>query len=170
MKYLTPILLAAAVAAGGTAAIAQTAPSQQPTPSPAMRAQFKEMRTQMRQIHTTERSQILGALTPAHRALLASVAGQLATTTNPDYKAAANRLDSALSSGEKQAILNAAQNARSKQRTLMQQLRSQFSPPPGAPQHEREMGQHHRHRTPDAGMLLLHLAAPGPGLMMHRPM
>lgn len=170
MKYLTPILLAAAVAAGGTAAIAQTAPSQHPTPSPAIRAQFKEMRTQMRQIHTTERSQILGALTPAHRALLASVAGQLATTTNPDYKAAANRLDSALSSGEKQAILNAAQNARSKQRSLMQQVRAQFSPPPGAARHERGMGQHRQHRAPDAGMLLLHLAAPGQGMMMHRRM
>lgn len=171
MKYLTPLILAGAIVAGGSVAFAQSAPAPHPTPNAAMRAQFRQMRTQMRQIHTTERSQILGALTPAHRALLASVAGQLATSTNPDFKGAANRLDAALSSGEKQAILTAAQNARNQQRSLMQQVRARFSPPPGAPRPPRNFAGRRTHHAPDPGMLLLRLsAAPGNGMMMHRRM
>ena len=121
--------MVAALAATAVPSFAQTA---RPTPNPAMRAQFQQMRTQMRQIHTTERSQILGALTPAHRSLLASIAGQIATLVlTPDFKGAASRLDPALSSGEKQAILNAAQNARTKQRSLMSSVHPNMLVEPG---------------------------------------
>ena len=155
-KHLVLIGMVAALAATAVPSFAQTA---RPTPNPAMRAQFQQMRTQMRQIHTAERSQILGALTPAHRSLLASIAGQIATSVTPDFKGAASRLDSALSSGEKQAILNAAQNARTKQRSLMSSVH---------PEHARRNGSH-AHRTPDAGALLLRLTLSGPH-MGHGPM
>src|SRR5579864_3032140 len=123
MKHVALLGLLFLLAAPNVPVLAQNAP---PTPNPAMRAQFQQLRTQMRQIRTSERSQMLGALTPANRALLANLAGQLATSVNPDYRAAASRLDGALSAGEKQAVLNAAQTARSSARSLMQSMRSHF--------------------------------------------
>lgn len=128
--FFTSVALAAAMA---VPAFAQTAPAR-PTPNPQMRQQFEATRQQMDQIHQQERSQILGALTPAHRQLLATVAGELATATTPDYKAAAARLDSALSSSEKSTILSASQSARDKMRSTMQNMRqnmSQMGGPPG---------------------------------------
>lgn len=145
MKYLPVLGMAAALIAAGAPAMAQTAPS---TPDPAMRAQFQQMRTQMEQIRTTERSAILNALTPAHKALLASVAGQLATSVTPDYDDAVTQLDNALSPGEKTAILNAAQSARTQMRSLMQNVRAAERPG--------------MRRTPDAGRILLGLASSRP--------
>lgn len=169
MKYIALLGLVASLA---TSAIPVLAQNVGPTPNAAMRQQFQQMRSQMRQIRTTERSQMLGALTASNRSLLATIAGQLATTVTPDYRAAAGRLDAALSAGEKQAILSAAQTARTSRRALMQKMRDQFQA--NHPNDERPRGERantHR-RTPDAGMLLLTLAASpqrgmmgGPGMM-----
>jgi hypothetical protein len=167
MKYLSPLALALAVTAGGTA-LAQVAPPQgmPPTPSPQMRQQFRQMRSQMQQIRTGERSQILSALSPAHRTLLANVVGQLATSVNPDFRGAASRLDSALSAAEKNAIVNAFNNARSKQRALFESMRSQFPRPSGMPSHPPRENSERQRRTPSAGALLLRMALPGPGFGM----
>lgn len=163
MKKFAVIGLLAALAATTVPTLAQGVP---PTPNPAMRAQFQAMHSRMRQIHTAERSQILNALTPAHRSLLASIAGQLATSATPDYKGAVARLDSTLSSSEKQNIINAAQSARTQRRSLMQSLRSQM---PNAPENERRREfRHHTPRTPDAGRILLGLTMGG-GEHMHGP-
>lgn len=162
MKKFAIIGLLAALTATAAPSLAQGVP---PTPNPAMRQQFQAMHARMQQIRSTERSQILGALTPANRALLASVAGQLATSVTPDFKAAASRLDAALSAGEKQAILNAAQSARDQRRSLMQSMRSQMParvnrpPMPNRPPHAQ--------RTPDAGRILLGLTAGGEGMHGH---
>lgn len=172
MKHLPVIGLVAALAAASVPALAQDAP---PTPSAAMRQQFQQMHTQMEQIHSAERSQILGALSPAHKTLLANVVGQLATSVNPNFDAAAQQLDNALSSGEKTAILNAAQNARTKQRALMQSMRSQM---PGGPQGMGPGGMMEHHgtppsgmagarRAPDAGRILLGLSMPHGEMGMH---
>ena len=130
--FFTTLALAAVVAAP---TLAQSPPAR-PTPNPQMRQQFQAMRQQMDQIHTQERSQMLGALTPAHRQLLATIAGELATSATPDYQGAASRLDAALSSSEKQAILSASQSARDQMRSQMQTMRQQMSqnggPPPGS--------------------------------------
>jgi hypothetical protein len=126
-----------------------------------MRQQFRQMRSQIQQIHGAERAQILGALTPAHRSLLATIAGRLATSANPDFQSAAQQLDSALSGGEKQAIINASENARNKMRSLMSQMR---------PEGPMGMRAPHGNRTPDAGRILLRTAmSPGPGMMMDHP-
>ncbi|HZZ66047.1 MAG TPA: hypothetical protein VFE17_11145 [Candidatus Baltobacteraceae bacterium] len=161
MKYIALLGLVASLATFTVPAAAQTA---RPTPNAAMRQHFQQMRSQMRQIRTTERSQMLAALSPSNRSLLANIAGQLATTANPDYRAAAGRLDASLSAGEKQAILNAAQTARTSRRALMQNVRRQFEANhPGTQHGERPEGQR---RTPDPGMLLLSLAAsPERGMM-----
>lgn len=152
MKHVTIFGLAAALSLGAAAAQAQQPPG---TPNPAMRQQFQQIRSQMRQIHSTERAQILGALTPAHKTLLANVVGRLATSVNPDVRAAAQELDSALSASEKQKVISAAQNARSKARSLMSSMHGEFSM--GPLRERREI------RTPDAGRILLRLAMPGPG-------
>lgn len=165
MKNILAIALLGAMAATAVPALSQSAP---PTPNPQMRQQFEQMRTQMKQIHDAERAQMLNALTPQHKTLLATVVGRIATSVNPDVDGAAKQLDAALSSGEKQAVVSAAQTARTKERALFESMRSQLpSPPPG----ERGFGHRvftegpHEGRTPDAGRLLLRLAAPGPGMM-----
>jgi len=77
---------------------------------------------------------MLNALTPAHRTLLANVAGQLAIAPTPDFRAAAQQLETALSPAEKQAILAANSAARTQMRSLMEKARAQMPPPPaGAP-------------------------------------
>jgi len=81
----------------------------------------------MQQIRAEERSQILQALTPAHRMLLANIVATLATSTNPDVSGAVHQLDAALSPVEKQAILNAAQTAGAKERAYIQSIRREFA-------------------------------------------
>jgi hypothetical protein len=158
MKHAVFLSTILAVAACGLPAMAQT-PAPGPTPNAAMRQQFRQMRTQMQQIHSAERSQMLQALTPSHRQLLASIAGQLATSATPDYRAAVQRLDGALTSSEKQAILAAAQSARSKQRSLFESMRSQFE--------QSHPNMHVRRMEPSSGM---HRHAPDAGAMLLRTM
>jgi hypothetical protein len=168
MKLLPAILLIFALAAAGSAD-AQTMP--RPTPNPQMRQAFGQLRSQMQTLHRNERTQILAALTPEHRALLASIAGELTTSATPDYDAAAKRLDAALSPSEAQAVLRAAQNARTQARSIMQNLRNEFPSPPNGPGMRRMgargmgalRGEGH---SPDAGRILLHLMMGGP-MFMH---
>ncbi|GEM_PF-2310776 len=100
---------------------------------------------------------MLNALTPAHRTLLSNVVGQLAVSPTPDFRAAAQQLDSALSAGEKQSILNAETTARSQMRNAIAQMRSQSGRPGALPSPQ---------ATPqlDAGVILLrHALAVGRG-------
>jgi hypothetical protein len=62
---------------------------------------------QMFQYREQARTEIVDALSPAHRQLLASVVGQLTVAPNPQVVAAAKQLDAALTSKEKQTILAA---------------------------------------------------------------
>ncbi|MHB8306170.1 MAG: hypothetical protein ACYDEU_09200 [Vulcanimicrobiaceae bacterium] len=153
MKYIAILALTAMVGATTSFAVAQNAP---PRPSPAMRQQMKQMHRQMVQIRRTERAQMLEALTPAHRALLASIAGQLATATQPNLRSAEHRLDAALSPAESQAILGAVKSAHEKMHALWIAARKQL------------MAAHAKMhpKKPDAGRLLLRLTAPGGGMMM----
>jgi hypothetical protein len=117
---------------------------------------------QMMKLHEQFRVQVLGALTPAHKQLLASVVGNLAIAEHPDYRAAVAQLDAALSDGEKTAILAAAQQQRAQMKQLMQQIRS-MNPNP----HPRPSGKHmHKHHAPDAGAILLALGGGRGGMMM----
>jgi hypothetical protein len=144
-----------------------------PSPNPQMRQEFEAAHKQMQQIHAQERSQVLGALTPAHLKLLGTVAAELATSTTPDYRGAAQRLDAALSSSEKQTIVSAAQNARQQMRAQMQTMRQQMSqmsgrPNPGGPMIPAGPGgePQRERRTPSAGEILLRVAMGGGGMEM----
>ena len=121
-----------------------------------MRANFE----QMRKLHEQFRSQVLGALTPAHRQLLASVVGNLAVSTNPDRRAAVAQLDNALSSGEKTAILNDAKQFADQMKSMMAQMRAAH-PWPKASGAPRPMHSHRPHKAPTAGGILLMVASGG---------
>jgi len=155
------------------------AQAQPPGPGGAMwprpdAGQMRQNMQQMEALHKQFRANVLGALTPAHRTLLASIAGQLAVSTNPDPKAAAAKLDAALSSGEKQAILNAAQSFMSQQRSMREQAIAKMrAANPNMPSpRPRESGMERPKHTPDAGRLLLMIATGhgGPGMGMHERM
>ena len=113
-------------------------PAMTPAQRQAMFKTFTEFRTKEMALHTQLRSQILGALSPAHRSAVAQAIGDLAVSASPDPAAAAKRIDAALSPNERQAILSAHQSFAQQNRALMEQMRAQMasempSPPPGGP-------------------------------------
>ncbi len=138
-------------------------PSTGPSGAPWPRRDLGAMRQTMQQqeaLHKQFRAKILGALTPAHRALLASLIGQLAVAANPDRQAAIKKLDAALSNGEKQSVLNAAQGFMSQQRALRRQMMAKLrAANPNMPS-PRPMpsGRERMHHTPDPGALLFMIA------------
>ena len=158
------LILFAMLAAIPAFVLAQGAPPMPPGPSgaPWPHPDFQMMRQTMQQqeaMHKQFRAKVLGTLTPAHRNQLASVIGQLAISASPDPRAAIKKIDAFLSSGEKQAILNAAQ-------AFMTQQRALFNFPSPRPMPSREAKPRH---TPDAGALLFMLATGGgPGMGNHR--
>ncbi|HEX5274573.1 MAG TPA: hypothetical protein VFW34_04795 [Candidatus Rubrimentiphilum sp.] len=171
-KLLTLLALLALVPAF---AFAQSQPPPGPGGAPWPRPDSAAMRQNMQQgqaMHKQFRANVLGALTPAHRNLLASIAGQLAVSTNPDRKAAVQKLDAALSSGEKQAILNAAQSFMSQRRAMREQAIAKMrAANPNMPSpRPRPSGMERRKHTPDAGALLLMVATgdQGPRMGMRR--
>jgi hypothetical protein len=145
---------------------AQPPPGGAPWPGPGS-GQMRQNMQQQEALHKQFRAKILGTLTAAHRNLLASVAGQLAISTNPDPKAAIQKLDAALTSGEKQAIINAAQSFMSQQRAMREQAIAKMrAANPNMPSpRPRPSGMERTRRTPDPGALLLMIATAGPGMM-----
>lgn len=161
------ILLALAlVLAAPAIAGAQQAPG---SPNPAMRQQMRTDRQQMMKLHQQFRAQVLGALTPAHKQLYASVVGSLAIAASPDPRAAAKQLDAALSASEKTAILNAGKQFMTAMKSMREQMMPNHPWPKasGSPWPHRGRGGHKAH-TPDAGAILLGMAGGHGGMMMHR--
>jgi hypothetical protein len=145
-------------------------------PPPAVRAEFVQMHQKMEALHTQARSQILSALTPAHKAAVANVIGQLAIAPNPDPEAAARQLDALLSPGERSQILRVHESMRTEMRSMMEQMHSQMEQaraqsgaPAGPPHGMPPPGAEGMHAAPDAGHILLMLSSfhgPHP-MMMH---
>jgi hypothetical protein len=133
MKHIG--LLALALLFTPAVALAQSAQDSQPMPPaggggpPGM-----QQRGQMMQLRMETRSQMLDALSPQHRTLLATVAGQLATSQMPNLQAAARQLDSALSPHEAEAILAAQSALRSQMRGDMQNAPDGSNRPPSSDQ------------------------------------
>lgn len=122
--------------------------------------QMRQMRGQFETIHQQERDRVLGALTPAHRQLLANIIGQMAVSEKPDHRAAAAQFDAALTPGEKDAILGAHQQAITQIHALFaQRMQSQQQPgmqgPPAA--------EHRPKRQLSAGEIALIVSHEGPG-------
>lgn len=124
MKAFTTLGLILALSPA--AAIAQTAsPDAVPPPHPSF-AQMEQVHAQMQQLHQQARAQMLAALSPAHRALLANVVGQLAISPNPDRAAAARAIDAALTQTEGRSVLSIATAERTQSHSLMESARQQF--------------------------------------------
>ncbi|HTU71680.1 MAG TPA: hypothetical protein VMF11_15365 [Candidatus Baltobacteraceae bacterium] len=145
-------------------ALAQQDPG---APGPAMRAQMHAQFQQIETMHRQFRAEVLGALTPAHKRLLASIAGNLAVSVNPDRRAAIAQLDAALSPAEKSAILADAAQMRGQMKTIMAQIKADHPWPhaSGKPWPHRSRGARKPH-APDAGAILLGLAGGGHGMPM----
>ncbi len=144
----------------------------------AMQQIMTQTHQQLEQLHTQARTKVLGDLTPAHRSLLAQVIGSLAISPNPDRDAAVRQLNSALSSGEAQAIVSTHAAAMQQMHALMESAHQKFQalltaqqraqqtswshdgPPNGGPPNgEPPMGMHSMSQI-TAGEILLHLASP----------
>ncbi len=134
------------------------------SPSPQMHQQMRADFQQMESLHKQYRAQVLGALTPAHKQLLASVVGELATSASPDPRAAAAKLDAALSSSEKTAILDADKQFRAAMKAQFAKMRAAhpWPSPNGSPRPHRTR----KAFTPDAGRILLGVASGRGGMMM----
>lgn len=144
-----------------------------------MQAHMAQMKASMKQLETLHhalRASMLAALSPAHRAYLGSVIGNLAIASKPDFKAAAAALDAKLSASEKSAILAAHTKFQAQMKTAMASMR-QAMPHPSSPNPGGQIVVMHtaagsdndvdHHHAPTAGGLLLELAGPG---MMDHPM
>ncbi|MGC2242779.1 MAG: hypothetical protein WBA06_04050 [Candidatus Aquilonibacter sp.] len=144
---------------------AQQAPG---SPSPMRQAMHANMQ-QMMKLHQQFRAQLLGALTPAHKQLYATVVGNLAIAASPDPRAAVKQLDAALSTSEKTAILNANTQFMTAMKSMRQQMMANhpWPSPSGSPWPKRSHGQRKPH-TPDAGAILLGMAGGHGGMMMGR--
>jgi hypothetical protein len=132
-------------------------------------AQMEQMRAQMEQIHARTRQQMLASLTPAHRAAVANIIGQLAIAPNPNRQAAAAAIDALLSPGERNSVLSVETAAHTQARSLMEASRAQFEASLSADQRaemqarmdartDEHRGAMNRTRpAPDAGSVLLRL-------------
>jgi hypothetical protein len=146
-------------------ALAQTTPSAVRSITPAQRQamyqQFQAFHQREEQLHQQFRGQILGTLSGDQRSQAANLIGQLAVSSSPDPKAAAAQLDSMLSQGQKQQILNAHNTFRAQSKALHEQMFRQMrnSMPGGGPpmSEHKGMDMEHSQMQPDAGMILLHV-------------
>ena len=148
MKIAT-FALVAALAAAPVSALAQVPPG-----APGMGGPSSAQMQQMQQMHAAARTKMLAALSPAHKALLARILGNLGTAENPDYGAAAKELDAALTPAEKQAILGVHDAMRKQMESLMKQQHGDHQPPGGAMGHPM-----HHHSMNDPGAMLLMMSS-----------
>ena len=94
-------------------------------PPPMTPGTIQQHLTQMQRFAAEQqafRSQMIGALTLAHRALLSLIVGALAIAPAPDLAGAARQLNAALSPGEAQAVTRLEQAKESAALQEMQQL------------------------------------------------
>jgi hypothetical protein len=160
-------LVALCVALSPALALAQMQPPPAPPsgmPPPDFAA-MKQMHDQMEAIHKKERAQVLSTLTASQRTLIANLVGGMTVAQNPDPKAAAAKVDAALSATQKSTILKIHQDAMSQSRDLMKKQMSQFKPPPGGgPPQQRQFYQNKKRTKPTAGQLVLRILSPDDGM------
>jgi hypothetical protein len=137
MKRFITMIFAAVLLGAPLCAMADDAGAPPSGPNPAMMQIMDQTHAQMDKLHGQARLAMLNSLTPAHRNLLAQVAGQLAIAPNPDAALAARQLDANLSSGEARAILNISTSLEQQAHQLMESAHQQMmkAMPAGAPTH-----------------------------------
>ncbi len=124
LKQIATALIVASFSVPPAVAFAQNGAPPAPGAAPPRysdRGPMSQVRGQVENIRRQERDKVLAALTPAHRQLLATIAGQMAISQSPDPRAAAAQLDAALTPGEKQTVLAAHRDAVSQIHAIFQQ-------------------------------------------------
>lgn len=167
------LVLALALSVMPVAALAQdtNAPPQlTPDQRQALHQTMQQFGQQEEQLHQQMRYQILSALSPVHRRVVAATIGELAISPNPDIATAAKRLDATLSGGEQQRILAAHATFESQSRQLRDQLKStlQSEMPAGHSNwmnHGPQNGMRPQHPQFDAGTLVLMSLTPHSHMM-----
>jgi hypothetical protein len=108
--------------AGGLVALSTALVLAQASPVPSPYQAWGQMVTLRQQ----ERTDMLAALTPAHRTLVSNLIGGLATAANPNPDGVAAKIDAALSQSEKASILRIHNDTDTKIVSLMQSMHQQM--------------------------------------------
>lgn len=125
-----PAASAAPAASATAGSWVQSAPAVQALPAipPQVQADVRRHMAEVGRLMEEQqrfRQEMLGALTPAHRALLAQIVGELAVAPAPDSTTAAQRLDAALSPAEAQTVLRVQQAQEAAALRQMQQMQAE---------------------------------------------
>lgn len=175
-SFLFALALAALTAP--VAALAQDATGGQPSGwTHQHSAAFEQAHQQIERLHEQARAQMLASLSPAHKQLVAQIAGQLAISPNPDFPAAVRKLDASLTPSEQQAILRTHEAFKQQMRGVMEAAFKSL-PQDQQQQMQEHMQQHHQatgsteRQRPQltAGALLLMPAHGSMMMMPHPPM
>jgi len=99
---------------------------------------MEQAHAKVEQLHSQARLAMLNALSPAQRATLAQIVGQLAISPNPDPTAAAKQIDASLTPAQAKTILSISTSLHQQARQLMEAARKQMMgamPARGGPEH-----------------------------------
>jgi hypothetical protein len=165
MKNLLPALVAAALFVSPLAVRADQpgGPPEQPANPAAVQA-MQQAHAKMEQLHSQARIAMLNTLSPAQRATLAQVVGQLAVAPSPDQAAAAKQIDASLTQAQARNILSISASLHQQAHQLMQSVHQQMMsamPSGGAAHSQSGMNGVHpgnEQGESDAGMILLKMA------------
>jgi hypothetical protein len=170
------LALALALSVTPVAALAQDAGAPtQPTAEQwqSMHQAMQQFAQQEDQLRDQMRAQILSTLTPVHRRAIAAEIGNLVISPNPDPDATAKRIDTILSPGEQQRIIQAHATFEAQSRQLHEQMKAQMQSqmPAGHPEMRNHMmSASMQAQMRDAGWIVLHALPPHePGTMGHMP-
>lgn len=160
MKNLLPALVAAALFVSPLAVRADQPEAQA---NPAAIQAMQQAHAKMEQLHSQARLAMLNTLSPAQRAALAQVVGQLAIAPTPDLAAAAKQIDASLTPAQAKNILNIKASLHQQAHQVMQALHQQMmsTMPSGAAHGQMGMTRMHSGNEQDqndAGMILLKMA------------
>lgn len=164
------LALALALSVLPTAALAQDTgarPAMTDQQRQAVHQAFAQFAQQEQQLHQQFRSQVLSSLTAVHRRAIAATIGELAMEANPDFQAAAKRIDQILSPAERSRIMQAHQMFSTQRRQLRDQMKSDLERimPADHPMNHTEKSV--QHANPDTGTILLMTLSPHPMMEMH---
>ncbi len=164
MRHLLFTVFATAVIVVPAAVLADTSLNQPPAQMDAGFQYMQQAHAKVQQLQAQARVAALNALSPAHRNLLAQIAGQLTVSANPDVNAAARTIDNALTQTEGRNILGISSALQTQSQQVMEAARQQMmaanpqAMPQGGPVKRSANMMYHGSETTDPGMLLLQMS------------
>jgi len=157
------LLLALVATAMFVSPLAVRADEAGPQANPAAVQAMEQAHAKMEQLHSQARLAMLNSLSPAQRATLAQVVGQLAIAPTPDLAAAARQIDASLTQAQARNILSISASLHQQAHQLMDSVHKQMMstmPSSGAAHAQSgmmHMRQGNEQNETDAGMILLQM-------------